>query len=305
MIKPRALRPGDEVRVVTPASPISEDDLRAGVELLEGEGYRVTFGKYLWERDGYLAGTDAQRAEDLQKAFFDPGVSAVMCSRGGYGAARLLPMLDLDRMAESGRMFCGFSDVTTLHLALNRRGLVTYHTPMPITLSAPREPWVIDSFKRLLKGDATIPQEAPKGETIVPGVAEGPVVGGCLCLLTDSLGTPESLDCDGKILIIEDVDENPHRVDAMLTALRNSGTIQKAAGIAVGEMTRTDETGDQKIGLWPWKKIVRDRLGDLGIPAMMGLPFGHMKTMLSLPLGIRARLDATEGTLTYLESPCA
>jgi muramoyltetrapeptide carboxypeptidase len=156
-----------------------------------------------------------------------------------------------------------------------------------------------------LKGDATVPEGAWKGEGVVPGAAEGIVVGGCLCLLGDTLGTPEPLDCEGKILIIEDVDEQPHRVDAMLTHLRNCGVIQMAAGIVFGEMTRTDDKVDTKIGGWPWRKIVEDRVADLGIPTMVNYPFGHMKQMLSLPLGIRARLDADAGTLTYVESPCA
>jgi len=217
MIKPRALKPGDEIRVVSPASPIAEEDLPFAINLLTEQGYKVTFAENALARDGYLAGTDAQRAGDLMKAFSDPCVAMVLCARGGYGTARLMPFLDLDRIVSSRKIFSGFSDVTTLHVALNRRGMVTFHAPMPITLSVPREPWVIESFLNLLKGDATVPESAWKGETLVSGKAEGIVVGGCLCLLGDTLGTPEPLDCEGKILIIEDVDEQPHRVDAMPT----------------------------------------------------------------------------------------
>ncbi|MCH8980098.1 MAG: LD-carboxypeptidase [Armatimonadetes bacterium] len=140
MLKPAALKPGDQVRVVTPGSPLDEGQIADGVALLESEGYSVTLAQRVFERDGYLAGPDEGRAEDLMAAFADPDVACVMCSRGGYGSARLLPFLDLDAMAGSGKMFCGFSDVTTLHLALNRRGLVTMHTPMLITLGVQREP---------------------------------------------------------------------------------------------------------------------------------------------------------------------
>lgn len=304
-MKPRALKPGDQVRVVSPASPVAPEQLAQGVALLESEGYVVTFGEHTYDRDGYLAGSDTDRAADLMAAFLDPGVACVMCSRGGYGCARLLPFLDLDAMAASGKMLCGFSDVTTLHLALNRRGLVTMHTPMLLTFSVDREPWVVESFKGLLRGDAQVPSAASKGETLIGGTAEGTVTGGCMCLLGDSLATPDAFDAEGKIVLLEDVDESPHRVDALLTQFINAGVLKSAAGIVVGEMTNTDEKVDLKIGAWNWRRIVEDRLGSLGVPTIVNYPFGHMKTMLSVPLGVRARLDADAGTLTYLESPCS
>jgi muramoyltetrapeptide carboxypeptidase len=293
------------VRVVSPASPLTPEQTAAGIALLESEGYVVALGEHVYDRDGYLAGSDEDRATDLMRAFTDPGVSCVMCSRGGYGSARLLPLLDLDAMAASGKMFCGFSDVTTLHLALNRRGLVTMHMPMLITLSVDREPWVVESFKNLLKGDASAPGGAKKGESLVGGTAEGLVTGGCMCLLGDSLATVDALETDGRILLLEDVDESPHRVDALLTHLLNVGLLQRAAGIVVGEMTNTDEKADPKIGAWTWRRIVEDRVQPLGIPTVVDFPIGHMKTMLSVPLGVRARLDADAGTLTFTEAPCS
>lgn len=299
--KPRALKPGDLVRIVTPASPLTQERIQTGLDFLTEEGYRFDYGPHIFERSGYLAGDDAQRAADLMAAFDDPEVAMVYCSRGGYGCARLFPFLDLDRMAASGKLFAGFSDITTLHLALNNRGLPTLHAPMPLTLGTPREEWVYTSLRQALKGDLSTPDGTPNGETIVGGQAEGEVTGGCLCLLCDSIGTPESLETEGRILIIEDVDENPHRVDAMLTHLLNSGLAQKCAGIVIGEMTRSDERIDEGIGGIPWREIVADRLGSLGIPMIVGYSFGHMPNMLTLGLGVRARLDADQGTLTYLE----
>lgn len=304
MAKPRALRSGDTVRMVSPASPVTPDKLQAATDLLSAAGYRVEMAPHALDREGYLAGTDLDRAADLQDAFDDPAVGAVYCTRGGYGSARLLPLLDLDRMAAVSKLFLGFSDVTTIHLALNRRGLPTVHAPMGLTLNTPREQWVLDSLLACMAGEDPITAGAPKGSCIVSGSAEGVVTGGCLCLLTDSLGTAEELDARGKIVLIEDVDENPHRIDAMLTHLLLAGTLDDCAGIVVGEMTRTDERQDESIGSRPWLEIVAERLGPLGRPMIAGFPFGHMKQMLSLPLGIRARLDADPGTLTYLESLC-
>ena len=296
----RALRPGDTVALVSPASPLDADKLPTATALLEAEGYGVKLYPHALDRTAYLAGTDADRAADLMAAFDDPETAAVFCTRGGYGCARLFPYLDLDRIAASGKPLIGFSDVTTLHLALHRRGLATIHAPMALTLHYSRADWVYESFRRVLRGDLAVPENAPRAETLVPGVAEGEVLGGCLCLLTDSVGTPESLETEGKILLIEDVDEAPHRIDAMLTHLWNSGLLQKCAGIVVGEMTGTDGREDPGIGGLPWREIVRDRIADLGIPAVVDFPFGHApRGMLSLPFGLRARLDANEGTLTY------
>jgi muramoyltetrapeptide carboxypeptidase len=269
---------------------------------LEGMSYRVHTMPHAFERDAYLAGSDEVRAQDLQSAFADPEVHAVLCTRGGYGTARLMPYLDIDAIVASEKLFLGYSDVTTLHMALQRRGYPSVYAPMSITFSDPREEWVYESFRRALTGNTEIPAEAPSGTTLVGGTVEGVVVGGCLCLITDSLGTPEALPAEGAIVVIEDVDEAPHRVDAMLTHLLNSGAADAAVGFVVGEMTRTDDRIDQGIGGKPWRDIVRDRLAPLGKPLIIEFPFGHMKQMLTLPLGVRARLDADAGRLTYLES---
>jgi len=273
--------------------------------LLEEAGYKTKVAPHALDADGYLAGTDQDRADDFQKAFDDPETAAVLCNRGGYGCSRILPLLDFERIASSGKMMIGFSDITMLHLALNRLGMPTIHGPMPLTLHYPRAQWVYDSFLNVLRGDLRFPAEAPRPATLVGGVAEGQTVGGCLCLLTDSIGTPWALDTYGKILVIEDVDENPHRIDAMFSHLVNSGLAERAAGFAIGEMTRTDERADEAIGAKPWREIIRDRLAPLGKPLIIDLPIGHAKNMLTLPLGLNARLDADAGELTYLEPLCA
>lgn len=290
---------------MSPASPVEREKCEAGAALLRGAGYVVEFGEHAFARAGYLAGTDEQRAGDLAQAFADSSVDAVFCSRGGYGCARIVGRLPLDAMAASGKLLCGFSDVTTLHLALNRRGLATLYCPMLLTLSVPRPSFVAESLLAGLSGGDPLAVDHPRPDTVVPGTAEGALTGGCLCLLADSAGTDDAYDPVGKIVVIEDVDEPPHRVDAMLTQMLNQGRIQKAAGIVVGEMTRTDEAADPSIGPADWRAIVRDRLAGLGLPMVLDFPFGHAPAALSVPLGVRAELDAGAGTLRLLEPPCA
>ena len=304
MTKPSALKPGDTISLVSPASPLTPQQTEKGIRLLESQGYHVKIHRSVYQSNGYLAGTDEERANDLIAAFHDPETQAVYCSRGGYGSSRLVPLLDFDDLAKSEKMFIGFSDVTIIHAALNRRGLPTLHAPMAITFNTDREPWVYESFHQVLRGENPIPLTAPIGVTVTGGTAIGKVVGGCLVLMCDLIGTADQIDMTDKIVLIEDVDESPHRVDGLLTHLLNSKSIQKAAGIIVGEMTRTDQKPDQAIGAMPWRDIVKDRLGNLNIPCITNFPFGHASQMLSLPLGIRAELDADRGTMTYVESLC-
>ncbi|CAN5502671.1 LD-carboxypeptidase [soil metagenome] len=283
-----SIRPGGTISFVSPASPLEAGKLAHITELLEGEGYRVRLMPHALDADAHLAGSDLDRARDLTDAFLDPEIDGVLCTRGGYGCARLLPYLDLDALAATGKWFGGFSDITTLHLALNRRGLPTWHAPMALTLHFEREPWVYASLFSALKGIPLFPVEAPRGKIFVHGDAEGEITGGCLCLVCDSLATSESIDCTGKLVLIEDVDEAPHRIDAMLTHLLNAGQLQRAAAILFGEMTRTDERTDEGIGGKPWREIVRERTADLGIPVAIDLPFGHCRNMLTIPWGVRA-----------------
>lgn len=289
---------------MSPSSPIDPELCEKGLDHWRSQDFEIQLGRHALDAANYLAGSDRDRAADIMAAFTDPKVDCVYCSRGGYGAARLVPYLDFDVMARSGKMFIGFSDITTLHLALNQRGLVTFYAPMALSLAFPRANWVFESLWRMISGHATIPVAAPNAQCVVPGVVEGTVTGGCMCLLCDSMRTPYEWDTKGKILLIEDVDEAPHRVDAMLTQLLNAGKLQDAAGVLIGEMTRSDSSVDAGIGGAPWIEIVTERLRQAGVPSAVNFPMGHAPNMLSLALGVRARFDATLGRLEYLESPC-
>lgn len=310
--KPFALCPGDTIRVVSPASPIEPNETEAGIALLEQAGFRVEVGDHAFDRTGYFAGADADRADDLMRAFLDPKVNAVICSRGGYGCPRLIPRLDLHAMARSGKMFPGFSDITTIHVALNKAGLATLYSPMVGSFSTPRADWVKQSFLNALAGADPFDVDYPPGTCLVPGVAEGLSAGGCLVPFMDSLATPHEIETDGCVLIIEDVGEKPHRVDALFTHLIRSGKIQRCAGIVIGEMTGTDdmiprnEAGEPIEGYRnvTWRTIVTERIRPLGIPTVIDFPVGHIPNMLTVPLGVRVRIDAEAGTMNLREPIC-
>lgn len=302
MRKPKPLKAGDTIRFVSPASPLAPEKVDNMVRLLQAEGYNVQIAQHAFERNGFLAGTDAQRIQDLEDAFADPQVQAVFCTRGGYGCSRIVQALGIDKIAASGKVFVGFSDTTVLQLALMRRNAGSIYGPMGSSFSKDREPWVYESFKHAINGGNPIPDSAPKGVCLVPGRVSGVLTGGCLSLLCDSIGTSYALDARERVLLIEDVDERPHRIDAMLTHLLNTGILQSAAGIVVGEMTGTDAKFDDSTGQGSWRDIVRERIAPLGIPTIIDLPCGHATNMLSLPLGLKVRLDADAGSLEYLET---
>jgi muramoyltetrapeptide carboxypeptidase len=293
---PRPIGPGATLGIVSPASAIRHEDLEAGIAALEAIGFRTKLMPNAAGRSLGFSGTDCERAADLHLAFRDPAVDGVLCSRGGYGAARLLPYLDFDELAASGKPFLGFSDITTLHLAFNRRGRVTFHSPMVSTFAKPRPRWVVDSFVQALGGDFSPPSEAPHGKCLTSGVASGEVSGGCLTLLADSLGTREAFSGRDKILLLEDVGEKPYRVDAHLTHLLNAGALDGVRGFVIGEFTGSDALGDGEEA--DWRGIVRERL-PAGVPVVTDYPFGHVDAMLTLPLGLAATLDAERGTLRY------
>ena len=261
----------------------------------------------------YLAGTDEVRARDLRAAFEDDDVDAIWCLRGGYGALRILPLLDYGMIKANPKPFIGYSDVSALHVAMNKLcGLVTFHGPMP---SSDLSDYARDELRRVV-GRAEIPgtvgqlpeeESAPgtvDGErrtvTITSGRARGPITGGNLSLITRLLGTPFEPDLKGRVLFLEDVGEAAYRIDGMLTQLRLSGKLKACAGIALGRFTDAGG-GGQPVKL-PLETVLRELLGDLGIPVYWGLACGHVKDQTTLPYGVEAELDADAGTLKILDA---
>jgi muramoyltetrapeptide carboxypeptidase len=301
-VRPRRLRPGDRVAVVAPAGPVPEDRLAAGVAVLRSWDLRVDVAPHVLGSHPdlpYLAAADIDRARDLQHAWCDPDVAAVLCARGGYGCLRVLDLLDWPDMAAAGpKVFAGSSDVTALHEAMGRRlGVVTLFAPM---LAGPS--FVDEEAREHLRRTLFEPESVrvlgrPGAGPLVPGRALGVTTGGNASLLVAGMGARDVAGpSPGGIVLLEDVAEAPYRLDRMLTQLRRAGWFAGAAGVALGSWTGCGEPDAVRA-------VLADRLGDLGVPVISELGFGHCVGQLTVPLGVRGELDAEAGTLTVLEPP--
>jgi muramoyltetrapeptide carboxypeptidase len=301
---PPLLRPGDKVAVVAPSGPVRGDRLDRGLAWLRSCGLEPVEAPGLRHRGGhglaFVSGDDDTRLSDLVGAWCDPGVRAVLCARGGDGAPRLIERLPLTRLAAAGpRVFAGLSDITTLHQALAAGlGLATLWSPMPATPvlagaepGAAGEPW---SRRRLLDALLDKPSASEAvltGETLIGGGAvEAPLVGGTVSLLAAMAGTPGALPASGAVAVLEDVNEEPYRLERFLTQLRRSGFFAGVLGVACGDFVGCGDPA-------PLRRVLQDRLGDLGVPVVVGLPFGHGPRQASLWLGRPAALDAGRATL--------
>ncbi len=299
-----ALRPGDRVALVCASSAVPEERLEPAVAAVRALGLEpVVYPTCNYvNRHGDFAATDIQRARDLTDAFLDPDIQGVISIRGGYGAGRLLPLLDWPAILAHPKYFSGYSDVTALHIAFHNAGVVTHHTVMPSTeYYEPVDDYTMNELRRSLFGGFGGVLPMPQGwqcRTLVPGRAEGALVGGNLSLVRDSLGTPWELDTRGKLLFLEDVDEAPYRVDGMLTQLRNAGKLDDCAGVILGYWTNCVPK-DDKPGL-SLEEILQELLGGLGKPVLMNVPCGHSLPSMALPLGANMRLDADAQTLEVL-----
>ena len=278
------LQPGDAVAVVAPSGPFTEERLSRGLATLEARGFRVKPGRNLRAASRYLAAPDEARAADLAAAFADPEVRAVFAVRGGYGAMRLLPRIDWAEAARSGKPLVGFSDITALHLALLAAGGRSVHGPVVTRLGEENEASLTRLFRLLGTGSAPTPIA---GRQVVPGRAEGPLVGGCLSLVSRLVGTPYLPSLDGAILLLEDVGEKPYAIDRMWTQLALAGVLDRIAGVVLGDLTGCEEPGAD----YTAAEVVLDLLAELGKPALVGLPIGHGAVNLAVPLGARAILE--------------
>ena len=304
LTKPRPLSPGDRIAVIAPSSPFNPHHLEQGLAWLHAQGYQTVVGEHAHGRHRYLAGTDAERAADLRAALTDPSIQGVICARGGYGAARLLPRLDAAAIRPHCKVFCGFSDVTTLHLWLQAEcGWVTFHGPMVGTRWA-GEGFDVDTaraFTDTLRGQPP-PIESPQACTLRGGTARGRLVGGNLTLLCHSIGTPWEVETDGAILFVEDVHEVPYRIDRMLTHLRHAGKLSGIRGLVVGELDGCQAPPEADYTL---DEVLADCLGDLSIPIVTQFPISHARPNFTVALGIDYSLDAGARRLEPAETAFA
>jgi muramoyltetrapeptide carboxypeptidase len=299
--------------VAPSAAPNEPERIRFAIDTVESLGFKVKPGAHLYDRDGYLAGSDAARAADLNAMFADDGVDAIWCVRGGYGASRILPALDYGLMRRKPKALIGYSDITALHVAIHRHaGLVTFHGPVAFRAFTP---YSLGELKRVLwTGETPVrlggppPFERAEGRvdwenrvaTLVPGTARGRLLGGNLCLMSHLCGTPYFPDLRGAILFLEDVEEAYYRIDRMLTQLWLSGALAGVAGVAFGKFTNCNSS-PFFLQNRPLGDILAERCRALGVPAVSGIMVGHIEDQTTLPLGCLAELDADAGTLTLLE----
>jgi muramoyltetrapeptide carboxypeptidase len=301
IVRPKALNYGDTIAVIAPAGPVEKrDDFERGRAALESMGFRVRFSERIFHAAGYLAGHDDARAAELMDTFSDPGVQAIISLRGGYGCARLIPLIDQGRLRRQCKIFMGFSDLTTLHMFFRRRfGWVTFHGPM--ATSAALADIGSGQQRHLLSlwtDPAYLPTLSfPELQTWFPGAAEGELVGGCLSLIVAGLGTPYELITEGKILFFEDLGEAPYRIDRMLTQLRLAHKLDNIAGVLLGQF-QDCEPGTSGPSV---EETLKEILDELEVPVIANFPAGHGIENWLLPMGIRIRLDASARQVSFLE----
>ncbi|MET9828065.1 LD-carboxypeptidase [Streptomyces sp. NPDC006385] len=297
LLRPPRLVPGARVAVVAPSGPVPEERLQSGLDVLRGWDLDPVVAPHVPARHGafgYLAGADADRAADLQNAWCDPSVDAVLCARGGYGAQRMVDLLDWAAMrAARPKVFVGFSDVTVLHEAFAARlGLSTLYGPMAAGVDFIKNARAQEHLKATLFEPESVRTITSTGSALVPGRARGVTLGGCLCLLAAESGTPHArTSARGGLLCLEDVGEETYRLDRCLTQLLRAGVFDGVRGVLLGSW--------QECG--PYERVralLLDRLGDLRVPVVEEFGFGHCEDALTIPFGVSAELDAEAGTLT-------
>ena len=316
IVKPARLTKGATIGVVSPSGFSEPFGLGQGVNYLKGLGYRVVLGECTKNltRHGYFAGKDERRAKELMSMFSNDKVDAIFCSRGGWGGMRILPLLDFGVIKDNPKIFMGYSDITTLHIAIHQRtGLVTFHGPSLEGYGADDAekdpPTGKDNIDRAL---AMLSKAEPWGvienppigmllRTIVPGKAKGRTIGGNLSMIVHTLGTKDSIVTDGRILFMEDVFISEYDVDRLLTHLHLAGKLDKVRGVVFGQISKFHKRDEPTPSL---EDVLQDRIGILeSIPSFTGLCCGHGRTRLVVPEGVRASIDASDPSLSIDESP--
>ena len=291
-VLPRALKPGDTIGIAAPASPFDRQSFDAGIQVLESMNFNLVIPEGFFDQNGYLAGADQHRADLLNRLFVDPHIDGIICARGGYGAMRILPLLDVDAISSHPKVFVGFSDITVLlGFLVERCGMVAFHGPTVTTLGS-ADSSTRDRLQLALSKPAALSLSTTSTHVIRSGSATGRFFCGNLTLLCHLTGTPFQPDLSGVILLIEDRGEEPYRIDRMLTQMVLAGCFDGLAGLALGAFT---DCGSAEAV----HRIVADRLGGLNIPVLAGFDVGHETVNMTLPVGLPVKLDTRSGSLTF------
>lgn len=299
---PKRLKKGDTVGIISPSSPPNLENLKKALPFLESLGLKVKMGKSVEAKNGHLAGTDDERLADLHTMFEDPEIAGIICAGGGYGAARYTERIDFQMIKENPKVFWGYSDITFLHTAIGEYAeLVTFHGPM-LASDVGKETFHERSARMF--GQLFGPFELHYSEEISPlaslsgGVAQGELVGGNLSLIRSSIGTKFDLNVKDKILLIEDIDEEPYQVDELLNHLRMARKFDEVAGIVIGDFKNAEPKNKERS--LTLDAVLDDYFKNLKVPVVKGFKIGHCEPHFSVPLGVEARLDADAKTLTIL-----
>ncbi len=308
IIKPRVLRKGDVIGIAAPASPLSsEEKLTQGIHYLETLGYRVELGAYARKKRGYLAGTDLQRASDINNFFLNPRIKAIFTVRGGYGSHRILPYIDYHAVKQRPKILVGYSDITALHLALfSRTGLVTFSGPMvAVELAEGLHGETEEQFWGTLTSSKykTALHHGRDRRASIKKKSNGRIMGGNLSLITALIGTPY-FPADGNLIwLFEEIGERPYRIDRMFQQFTLNKTFQKSKGILLGRFI--DCAPEKKKPSLSISQVINDTFEGYRYPVMHGIRFGHMRNSLTIPLGVRIEVNPSHGTTRFLESGVA
>lgn len=284
MIKPSALQEGDQIAILAPAGPPDKEQLAQGIRVLEKMGLDVIVGRHVFDEEA----TEQKRLEDVHEAFFDPKIHAIFCANGGFGSAKITPMIDYEKVRQHPKVFWGYSDLTYLLNAIQKHsGLVTFHGPMvaPDLNDEQRAEETVTSFSSLFTGES--PTYQGSLHTLAEGEGEGHLVGGNLTLLTNGLGTPYQVDAKGAILLIEEIQEPAFLIDLKLTHLKQAGVFEGIQGVVLGHFQMEAEEYEKA------QKVLQDFFRDAPYPVAGHFPFGHDQPNQGVPLGVEAKLTTS------------
>ncbi|MBI2793214.1 MAG: LD-carboxypeptidase [Ignavibacteria bacterium] len=312
VVLPTQIQRGSKIGIACPSSSATTQELEGFVQLCLAQGLTPVLGRNINKRSGYLSASDQDRADELMEFVDDASVHAIVCARGGYGVMRILPMLDYSAIRHAGKVIMGFSDITALLIAANQlSGIVTFHGPVA---SSTFDEFTINGFTKVVM--PSIVQMAAHSADAVPapfifqddrittfsgGLGRGRLTGGNLSMIVSTLGTKYEIDTTNAILFLEEINEEPFRIDRMLTQLWLAGKLQTCKGIVMGNFRNCEAKGLSITGpSFTLQQVIEQRTGDLGIPVVYGLPFGHVRSKLTLPIGIEAEIDASKKSLRFL-----